>query len=175
MTRDLLLLAAGALLVVVSTVLATVTRLGPLLPNAVLPLVIYLGMASDISLARGALLAFLLGLFVDAASGHAMGTMTFVHVATLIGARAAGFRLIIRGRLSQVLITAVAAAIGALIVVALLRVFRPQEQLDGGSLRHTLLAVLAPSLTTGAIAPFVFRLVRRLESLRRRDESAGLA
>jgi hypothetical protein len=34
-------------------------------------------------------------------------------------------------------------------------------------------AVLAPSLATGAIAPFVFQLARRIDTLRRRDEAAS--
>jgi rod shape-determining protein MreD len=172
--RDLMVLGMGFLLVVLEAALGTVTRLGPLMPNALLPMVIYLGMAPDTSLARGAVLSFALGLMLDSASGHPMGLMTFVHVLTLIGARAGAFRLIMRGRVSQILITAIAAAAGSLIALSLVRILRPGEQLDSVSLRYTLVAVLAPSLATGAIAPFMFKLVRRIDSMRRRDEGASL-
>jgi len=171
--RDLLLLGTGFLLVVLEAALGTVTRLGPLMPNALLPVVIYLGMAPDISLARAALLAFLLGMFVDSATGHALGAMTFVHVLTLVVARAGALRLVMRGRASQVFITSLAAATGSLIALTLLRLFRPDDQFESSSVRHTMIAVLVPSLATGAIAPFVFQLVRRIDSLRRRDEGAS--
>lgn len=170
MMRDLLVLAVGFALVVLESALGSVTRLGPLMPNALLPMVIYLGMAPDTSLARGAILSFALGLIADAASGHPLGLITLVHVLTLVGARAGAFRLIMRGRTSQVLITAVAGAACALVALTLLRLFRPGEQLEATSLRYTLVAVLAPSLATGAVAPFVFRLMRRIDNFRRREE-----
>lgn len=173
MIRDLLLLALGFSLVIVEAAIGSVTRTGELMPNALLPIVIYLGMAPDVSLARGALLSFVLGLFADSAAGNAMGLMTFVHVAVLIGARAIGFRLFMRGRVSQVLITASVALAGALMVLSLRRIFRSSEQLEMASIRHLVVAVLAPSLTTGAIAPFLFQLVRRIDTRSRRDESAS--
>lgn len=171
--RDAIVLACGFVLIVLEAALGTVTRLGPLMPNALLPMVIYLGMAPDTSLARGAFLSFALGMLLDAASGHPMGMMTFIHVLTLLVARAGAFRLIMRGRLSQVLITAIAAAAGSLIALSLVRMLRPGEQLEAVSLRYTLVTVLAPSLTTGAIAPVLFRMMRRIDSFRRREEGAS--
>jgi rod shape-determining protein MreD len=158
---------------VLEAALGTVTRLGPMMPNALLPMVIYLGMAPDISLARAALLSFALGMLLDAGSGHPMGMMTFIHVLTLLVARAGAFRLIMRGRFSQVLITAAAAAGGALVALTLVRMLRPGEQLGAFSLRYTLVTVLAPSLATGAIAPVLFRMMRRIDNFRRRDDGAS--
>jgi rod shape-determining protein MreD len=175
MTRELSLLLTGVLLVAFESAIGVITRLGSLMPNAILPIVLYLGMAPDIALWRAALLSFLLGLLVDSASGNAMGLMTFVHVATLLAARAGSLRLIMRGRVSQVLITALVAALGAGMVVALRGLFRPEESFHVSSTRHLLVAVIAPSLATGAIAPFVFQLVRRVDTLRRRDESASFS
>lgn len=172
MMRDALLLATGFLLVVLEAALGSVTRLGPAMPNLLLPMVIYLGMAPDISLARAACLSFALGLFVDSAATGAVGAMTFVHVLTLICARAGAFRLIMRGRMSQMLITALAAAIGSLITLTLFRLFRSNEQFTA-SWHYAVVAVLAPSLATGAAAPFVFQLVRRIDTLRRRDDGAS--
>lgn len=173
MTRDLLLLVLGFLLVAVEAAVGTVTGIGELMPNALLPIVIYLGMAPDVSLARGAMLSFALGLMVDSAAGNALGLLTFVHVATLVTARAAGVRLLMRGRVSQVLIAALTALASAITVIALRGIFRPEDQFSTGSLRHAIVAVLAPSLATGAIAPFVFQLARRIDTLRRRDEAAS--
>jgi len=174
MIRDLLLLACGFGLVTLEAALGTVLHVGPLMPHLLLPMVIYLGMAPDISLAHGAALAFVLGAFADAASGHAIGLLTFVHVAVLISARAMGFRLFMRGRPSQVLITTLAALAGALVLIVLRQLFRRDDPLASASLRHLFVAVAAPSLATGAVAPFIFQLVRRIDTLRRRDETAGL-
>ncbi len=175
MSRDLSLLALGFALATSEAALGAVFRLGPLMPNALLPIVIYLGMAQDISLARAAALSFVLGLFVDSAAGNAMGLMTFLHVATLIATRAAGVRLMMRGRLSQFSITALIAALGAIAMVSLRSIFRPEEPFEATSVKHVIVAVLLPSLTTGAVAPFVFQLVRRIDTRSRRDEVASLS
>lgn len=175
MMRELSVLVVGFLLVALESAIGTVTRIGPLMPNAVLPIVIYLGMAPDIALFRAALLSFVLGLLVDSASGNAMGLMTFMHVATLIATRAGSLRLFMRGRVSQVLITAGLAAVGAVLIVLLRGLFRPDESFHVSSTRHLLVSVVAPSLSTGALAPFIFQLVRRVDTLRRRDDSASFS
>ncbi len=174
MTRDLLLLSTGLLLLVLQAAVGSVLDLGVLMPNPLLPMVIYLGMAPDVSLVRGAVLSFLLGVLLDSFCGNAMGLLTFVHEATYLVARGAGFRLIMRGRGSQVLITAAAAVIGAGSVVALRSIFRSATPFDAVSIRHLTVSLLASALSTGAIAPFVFLLVRRIDSLRRREESSVL-
>jgi len=174
MTRDLLLLLTGLLLLVLQAAVGSVLDLGVLMPNPLLPMVIYLGMAPDVSLVRGAVLSFVLGLLLDSFCGNAMGLLTFVHEATYLVARGAGFRLIMRGRVSQVLITAFAAVIGAVAVVALRSIFRTAVPFDAVSLRHLTVSLAASALSTGAIAPFVFLLVKRIDSLRRREESAVL-
>jgi rod shape-determining protein MreD len=173
MTRELMLLALGFVFIVCEAAIGTVTRLGALMPNLVLPMVLYVGMAPDVPLARGALLAFGLGVLVDSATGSALGLMTFVHVATLVAVRAGSLRLLMRGRVSQVLITALVAGLGALLIVALRSIFRPDEGFRAVSTGHLLVAVIAPSLATGAVAPFVFQLVRRIDTRSRRDESAS--
>ena len=173
MMRDALLIATGFLLVAIEAAVGTLTGLGELMPNAILPIVIYLGMAPDMSLARASLLSFVLGMLVDSATGNALGLLTFVHVGTLVAARAAGVRLLMRGRVSQVLIAALFAFLGAIVVIALRAIFRPASQFGAVSVRHLLVSVLAPSLATGAIAPFVFQLARRIDTLRKRDDAAA--
>jgi rod shape-determining protein MreD len=174
MIRDLVLLVFAFLLVAAQAALGTVLDLGVVMPNVLLPVVIYLGMAPDISLQRGAILSFIMGLLLDSACGNAMGLQTFVHEATFLVARAASFRLLMRGRLSQVAITALTAFVGSVTLVALRAIFRPPFSFNAISTRHLLVALLAPALATGALAPFIFQFVRRIDGLRRREESAAV-
>ena len=175
MIRDVVLLVFAFLLVAFQAAVGTVLDLGVLMPNLLLPVVIYLGMAPDISLPRGAIMSFIMGLMIDSACGNAMGLMTFVHVATFLVARAASFRLLMRGRFSQVLITALTALIGSITLVALRAIFRPPFSFHAISTRHLLVALLSPALATGALAPFIFLFVRRIDGLRRREESAAVS
>jgi rod shape-determining protein MreD len=173
--RDLTLLALGFLLLAASSALGAVLDIGLLMPTLTLPIVIYLGMVVDVSLARGALLSFALGLLADSFSGNAMGPMTFVHEAIFLVTRGAGFRLLMRGRVSQVLITSFAALVSAVTVVALRSIFRSGGvPFDATNYRHMLVAVIAPALSTGAVSPFVFQLVRGVDSFRRREDTAVL-
>jgi rod shape-determining protein MreD len=173
MIRDLLLLSLGFFLILVQGALGAVIDLGVLMPNPVLPVVIYLAMASDISLARGAVLSFVLGFLFDSATGNAMGLFTFVHEASYLVARGAGFRLLMRGRLSQMLITGAAAVVGSVTLIALRSIFRPAVQIEIANPRHTALAVVVSALATGALAPVIYQLVRRVDQLRRRDEGTA--
>ena len=172
MTRDLGLFLLGFLLIVVQGALGVVVDLGVVMPNVVLPVVLYVAMAPDISLGRGAILSFALGFLVDSATGNAMGLFTFVHEASFLVGRGAGFRLIVRGRLSQMVITAGTAAVGSVTLIALRSIFRPALQIEAGNPRHTALAVIASAIATGAISPFIYQLARRVDQLRRRDEGA---
>jgi len=137
--------------------------------------VLYAAMAPDMPLARAAVLSFLLGMLVDSASGNAMGPMTFVHVATLVCARAGSLRLAMRGRVSQILLTALVSAVGSALMVGLRNIFRPDEGFKVSSTQYLLVTITAHALATGAIAPFVFQLVRRIDTRSRRDESASFA
>jgi hypothetical protein len=101
-----------------------------------------------------------------------MGLFTFVHEASFLVARGAGVRLIVRGHLSQMLITALAAGLSSATVIALLRIFRPASRAAMSSPAHAALAVLASALATGLVSPLVFQLARRVDSLRRREEGA---
>lgn len=173
MTREFLLLVLGFSLIVVQGALGAVVDLGVLMPNPILPLVIYLAMTHDVTLARGAVLSFLLGFLFDSATGNAMGLFTFVHEASFLVARGAGVRLIVRGRLSQMLITALAAGLSSVTVIALLRIFRPISQPGMSSPAHAALSVVASALATGLVSPLIYQLARRVDGLRRREEGAA--
>jgi rod shape-determining protein MreD len=172
-TRDLAFLALGFALIVLAAALGAVVDVGVLMPNPVLPLVLYLAMAPDTSLARGSALSFSLGFLLDGATGNAMGLFTFVMVASFLAARGAGFRLLVRGRVSQVLATAATAVIGTGVLIALRSIFRASAPFEALSVRHLAAAVLSPALCTGAIAPFLYQLAQRIDSARRREEGAA--
>jgi rod shape-determining protein MreD len=173
MTRDGLLLLVGFLLIVVQGALGAVIDLGVLMPNPVLPIVIYLAMAHDVSLARGAMLSFALGVLLDSATGNSMGLFTFVLQASFLVARGAGFRLFMRGRLSQMAITASTAAVGSITLIALRSIFRKDSQIATASPRYIALAVIGSALTTGLLAPTIYQIVRRVDQLRRRDDAGA--
>ncbi len=117
-----------------------------------------------------------MGLLLDSACGNSMGLQTFVHrPRSSSRARQASVSWM-RGRLSQVLITALTAFIGSVTLVALRSIFPTALLVQRRSaLRHLLVALLSPALATGAIAPSCFRLVRRIDGLRRREESAAVS
>lgn len=171
MMRDLLLLIVGFLLIMVQAALGAVVDLGVLMPNPILPIVIYLAMAQDVSLARGAVLSFLLGFLLDSATGNSMGLFTFVHEASFLLARGAGVRLIMRGRLSQAGITAAIAAMASITLIALRSIFRPAGQVEVSSPDHTVLAVGASAISTGVVSLLIYQLVRRIDNFRRRDDN----
>jgi rod shape-determining protein MreD len=173
MQNAVLLVTAFGLLVL-QTTLATFVQLGPLMPNVVLPMVIYLGMAPDVSRFRGALLAFLLGLMQDSMCGNAMGFWTFVSVATFLVARGTGWRVIMRGRFAQVVATATGAVVAGGTIVALRRIFREDPPFEATRASAVAIAVIVPGLTTGAIGPWIFQMMRRIETFRRRDEGSAL-
>ena len=171
--RDALLLALGFLFLVVQTTVGNVLDFGLLMPNMLVPFVVYLGMAPDVQLGRGALLAFALGFLQDSFCGNAMGLWTFIGVATYLVARGAGWRVIMRGRVSQVLATGAATVVAGGTVLALRLIFRQgQSALPGaGNWDYQALCVVVPGLTTGALAPWMFQLLRRVDTFRRREDA----
>jgi rod shape-determining protein MreD len=175
MMRDAMLLVVGFLLIMVQAALGAVVDVGVFMPNPILPFVIYLAMAPDVSLARGAALSFALGFLLDSATGNAMGLFTFMHESSFLLARAAGFRLIMRGRISQISITAATAVVGSITLIALHRIFRPAGQIDVASPKHLAFAVLGSALSTGLLAPALYQLARRIDNLRRREETAHVS
>ncbi len=136
--------------------------LGPLglrgwAPSAILPLVIFLGVHEP-SMAKGAVLAFVIGHALDLFASAPLGLFTFLYVALWWLARVVGVRLA-----AQTVPTQMALAFGfslaeSLIVLVLLVVFgadpsRPVE----------LVTIVVPrAVATALVAPIVFRIAERL-------------
>jgi len=128
-------------------------------PSLVLPMVLFLAVG-DVSLARGALLSFVLGYFVDAFAGLPLGLNTFLMQVLFLLSRVAGLKLFLHGKVFQLGLTFVAGMAGGALTVALYVVFeRAQGHLAIG---HAMLVVLTQSIATGLFAPLVFAVLERL-------------
>ncbi|MBE7481282.1 MAG: hypothetical protein HS104_15040 [Polyangiaceae bacterium] len=126
-------------------------------PSLVLPLVIFLGVHEP-SMARGALLAFGLGYFLDVVASAPMWLFTFVTVAVWWLSRVAGVRLTAQTFITRMSLGFVFALIEAAMVLILLAVFGSDTRrpLEIGRL------VLPRAVATALFAPIVFHIAQRL-------------
>ena len=158
--RTAALLSVGVLLILVQSNLYLV--LGPLglhgaTPSLVLPLIIFLGVHEP-SMARGALLAFLLGHALDLSASAPMWLFTFASVAVWWLARVAGVRLTAQTVLTRMSLAFVFTLVEAAIALILLAIFGADTQ------RPLEIATVVPlrASSTAVFSPVVFRVVQRL-------------
>lgn len=175
--RTVALVAFGFVLLALQSAAATLVSIHPFAPNLLLPMVIYLGVAPDVHIVRGAAIAFVMGYFLDAFCGSGMGLQTFVTVSTFMVVRGAGLRLFLRGPVFQVILTFLACVLSGGTILALRAIFERPPPFAAGSLWDTVVSLVAPSLVTAAAAPLLFIAVRRIDGLvaRRREEKAEVA
>ncbi|MCC6666705.1 MAG: hypothetical protein IT375_23335 [Polyangiaceae bacterium] len=126
-------------------------------PSLVLPLVIFLGVHEH-SMARGALIAFGLGYFLDVVASAPMWLFTFVTVANWWLSRVAGVRLTAQTFITRMSLGFVFSLTEAAMVLILLAVFgsdtrRPLE------IGHI---VLPRAIATALFAPIVFHIAQRI-------------
>jgi len=140
-------------------------------PSMILPLVIFLGVHEP-SMARGALLAFVIGHALDLFASAPIGLFPFVCVASWWLARVAGVRLASQTVPTQMGLSFGFSLVQSLIILVLLVVFgadplRPIE----------LSTVVVPHATaTALVAPIIFRVAERLQqtaSAGRSPEATG--
>lgn len=175
--------------------------LHPFIPNLLLPLAIYLGVAPDVSMPRGALLSFVIGVVQDETSGSPVGIGTLILVVTCIVAHASGVRLFLRGRLFQLGLGFGAAFMTGAVVLAMCAIFEAPAPFplrmptDGpigdalsslvlrtssgpevpmiGAYVSVLATLVASALATGLVSPLVFFALRRLDVALSRGRRAG--
>ncbi len=171
--RDAAFILLGFSLLVLQAAAGLLIPIGAWAPNLVLPVVIYLGVASDVHVVRGALLSFALGYLLDSFTGSPMGLSTFVMVASFLIARGAGLNLFTRGSLLQIVTTFVFALLAGGSNLALRAIFEPPAPFPLGSVTHVVVSLAAGAAVTAAIAPPLFALIRRMDGLvtRRRKET----
>jgi rod shape-determining protein MreD len=131
--------------------------LAGIMPNLVLPLIVFMGV-HEYSMVRGAALAFGLGYALDLFGGAPVGLFTFISVSTFALARAAGVRLA-----AQTILTQLALAFGfsifeSVTVLMCVAIFGR----DPHSPRALFSLVLPHAVSTAMVSPLIFRLAERL-------------
>ncbi|MBX7194614.1 MAG: hypothetical protein K1X94_21345 [Sandaracinaceae bacterium] len=189
-------LLALALLLVQSS-LSVILPLHPFVPSVLLPMVLYLGVTPDVSLGRGAALAFAVGLVGDEVTGAPLGLGTFIFVAAFLLTRVAGLRLFLRGVPFQIVATTGIAIIAHGAMLALCAIFEPPEAFAlvmppagvlgaiaswiwgedeplVGRAVDVATVLVATGLATGLLSPLVYAITRRVDTFTvRTRRSAG--
>jgi rod shape-determining protein MreD len=158
--RNALFLSTGLLLLVIQGNLHRVLGHIPLagiMPNLVLPLVVFMGV-HEYSVVRGATLAFALGYALDMFAGAPVGLFTFITVAIFVLSRAAGVRLAAQTVLTQLALAFGFALFESVTVLMLVAIFGR----DPHSPRALLSLVLPHAAATAVFSPLVFRIAERL-------------
>ena len=141
---------------------STVRVLGSMIvtPNLVLPIIVFTGV-HEYSLARGAMLAFVLGYALDLFAAAPVGLYTFVSVATFGLARIAGVRLAAQTVPTQLLLAFLFALAQGVMVLVLLAIFH-KDPYVAKALVPRLLPV---AISTALAAPLVFRIAQRIHQI----------
>lgn len=130
-----------------------------LVPSLLLPLILFMGV-HEYSLARGAGVAFALGYLTDLIGVAPIGLHTFTYVAIFVLARAAGVRLAAQTMLMQVVLALTFTLLHCVMVLVLIAIFGRDPWVPRALYPITLPHVLS----TGAVAPLVFRLAARIHA-----------
>jgi len=128
-----------------------------LVPSLVLPLILFMGV-QEYSLVRGASVAFALGYLTDLVGVAPVGLYTSTYVAIFVLARAAGVRLAAQTMFMQLGLAVAFTLVHSVMILVLLAIFGRDAWVPRALYPMTLPHVLA----TGAVAPLVFRLARRI-------------
>jgi rod shape-determining protein MreD len=153
------LLSATALLGYALLVVAVHAHVGRPIPALVLPLILFMGV-HEYSLARGAMVAFVLGYATDVMGIAPVGLYTFTYVATFVLARAIGVRLAAQTMWIQVLLAFAFAVLQSTMVLVLLAIFGRDPWVPKSLYPLT----LPHALGTAAVAPIIFRIAQALDS-----------
>ncbi|MBN1654026.1 MAG: rod shape-determining protein MreD [Deltaproteobacteria bacterium] len=168
-------ISLGFALLVLQTATATLIETHTFSPNLLLPITIYVGVNQEIAIARGALIAFVLGYFLDAFCGSPMGLQTFISVATFMVARSAGIRLFLQGVLFQVILTFAISLIAGGTLLALQAIFRTVTPFPSADYPYSTRVLFQSSVVTALLTPFIFIALRKLTDwlTQRTDEGSA--
>ena len=172
-TTWVLLLGVTAL-VVKSSWLAGVV-IAPLDPLPLVPMVVFLAIAPNISVARGMTTAFILGYLGDVFQGTSLGLEAFMMSLAYIVTRTVGARFIL---LRNIIYQSVAAGLaGALVcggAMATRAIFEDPVPWSVQDRAYVAFTMLGAGLATALVAPLFFELMRRIEALHARREEGGV-
>jgi rod shape-determining protein MreD len=194
--KNVFFVALALVLLVVQSSLSALASMHPFVPNLLLPMVLYLGVTPDVTLGRGAALAFGIGVLADEVTGAPLGLTTFIFVAAFLLTRVAGLRLVLRGVPFQIVATTGIAVIAAGAMIALCAIFEEPEAfplvmpplgvlgtistmiwgedaplVGRGTELVTLL--VATGLATGVVSPLVYTATRRADTFTVRTRRAA--
>jgi rod shape-determining protein MreD len=134
-----------------------------------LPIVVYLGLhAGNVDGAVGALAV---GYVVDLMAGGPKGLMTFLAVALFLFSRLVGAALSVQGATGFALLSAVGTFLYGVAALLITRAVSPEESAPGLGLVGR---VLVEAILTGALAPPIAMVLRRVDGLFVREESGLL-
>ncbi|GAB4208956.1 MAG: hypothetical protein OHK0013_27910 [Sandaracinaceae bacterium] len=199
--KNTLFVATALALLLAQSALSALVPFHPFVPNVLLPMVLYLGVTPDVTLARGSTLAFVLGVLADELTGAPLGLDTFLFVAAFLLTRVAGLRLFLRGVPFQIAATTGIAIVASGAMLALCAIFEEPEAFpltmppagiagaiaEGlfgdelpmvGNAVHVGSVIVATGLATGLVSPLVYAVTRRVESVTvraRRSPEGGAA
>jgi len=134
-------------------------RVGLPIPALVFPLILFMGV-HEYSLARGAVVAAVLGYATDVIGIAPVGLYAFTYVATFILARGAGVRLAVQTTWMQVLLVGAFSLLKSTMVLVLLAIFGRDPWVP-----RTLYPLALPhAIATAAIAPLAFRIAQAIHT-----------
>lgn len=157
MSRAILFLLTGYLLLVAQASLRQLVPVVALFPDPVLVVVLYLGVTPRQSAWVGALLALVLGYFTDLFSLAPKGLHAVVYVLLFYAARGAQIRLLTRGLVFEVGFPLLASFVCGLLVILGRALAAPAVGVRG------VWAVAVQAVATGATAPVLFFIGRRID------------
>jgi cell shape-determining protein MreD len=175
--RTLWVLLLGVSVLVMKTSWLANVVIAPLDPLPLVPMVVFLAIAPNISVARGVTVAFVLGYLGDVFQGTSLGLEAFMMSLTFVVIRTVGSKFILLRNIAYQ--SAMAGVAGALVCgggMATRAIFEPPVPLPLDDRPHLALTVLGCGLATGLVAPLFFEVMRRIEALyARREEGGALA
>lgn len=157
MSRAILFILVGFLLVVAQASLRQLLPVVALVPDPALLLVLYLGLTPRQGAWVGAIGAMVLGYLTDLLGAAPKGLYALVYVLLFYTARGAQIRLLTRGWVFEVWFCLLAAFVGGFLVMVGRALAAPAVGVRGYSV-----AVLQ-AVATAATAPVVFFVGRRLD------------
>jgi rod shape-determining protein MreD len=167
MSRAILFVLAGFLLIIVQSTLRQLLPAVALVPDPALLLVLYLGITPRQSAWIGAILAIVLGYFTDLFGAAPKGLHSLVYVILFYLSRGAQIRLLTRGWIFEVWFCLLAAFVGGLLVLLGRAVATPTLGVRG------VLVAVAQAVATAITAPVVFSIGRRIDRYTSRVPDGG--
>jgi len=157
MRRILLFILLGMVVLTVQTTLLRFFPVQRIRPDFMLIFTLYLGFSSPPVL--GALLAFVLGCFVDVFSGNTFGLYAFSRPLLFYGAYLFKSKFYMEGFSSQFIFVFFGALLEGFLILVLLTLLNPEPLL--GFYPFFLFSLLPQSAMTALITPLLFALSRK--------------